>query len=136
VIAVAALVLIGAWAIWQPLRAADADSAALNALVRGDTRTAYSDATAAKGYDPVSADPLLTLSAVYTAAGDPARARAELLSAVSLQPDNPDMWQALGDYDRGHRRPRAALAELKRALALDPGSPAVQADVVAATTAQ
>jgi hypothetical protein len=135
VIAVAAAALISAWAIWQPLRSANADSAALAAVGRGDTRAAYAAARAAHTYDPVSVDPLYRLALVYTVAGDPVSARAELLSATTLQPANPDAWAQLGSYDLSHHRPRAGHDELEQALRLDPGSPALQAEVASAPPA-
>jgi hypothetical protein len=135
VVAIAAVALIGAWAIWQPLRSANADAAALTAAINGNTRAAYADARAAATYDPLSIDPLLQLSAIYTAVGNPVRARAELLSAANLQPANPATWEALGEYDHSHGRPRAALAELRHALALNPSSLALPAEIAAAAAA-
>jgi tetratricopeptide (TPR) repeat protein len=115
-------VLVSAWTIWQPLRSANADQAALAALDRGDIRGAVADANIAAARNPLSAEPLWDLSAIYDAAGDRLRARAELERAVRLQPSNPATWQQLGEYDLQIRRPREAVAVLRAALYLDPHS--------------
>ena len=76
--AVAGLVaaaILCAWAIWQPLRSADADSAAITAISRGDTRSALSDARTAAARDPLAVEPLWELSAIYSALGDRQAAR-------------------------------------------------------------
>jgi O-antigen ligase len=120
VVGLLAFGFLAAWAIWQPLRSADADAAAVNAWSRLDTAAALSDARAANKEDPLSVDPLLTLSSFYTALSDPAAARSELTSAVELQPQNPQTWLQLGCFDLGHdRQTRTALFELQNALQLD-----------------
>jgi hypothetical protein len=119
---IVAVVLVSAWTIWQPLRSANADQAALAALDRGDIRGAVADANIAAARNPLSAEPLWDLSAIYDAAGDRLRARAELERAVRLQPSNPATWQQLGEYDLQIRRPREAVAVLRAALYLDPHS--------------
>ncbi|MDQ6608001.1 MAG: O-antigen ligase family protein [Actinomycetota bacterium] len=117
--AVAALGVLGAWAIWQPLRAADADSAGIAAISHGDTAAAIADARTAASSDPLAVEPLFELSALYSAAGRPGEARIELVKAVRLQPENAASWQQLGLYDLDHHRPVSALASLHRAHRLD-----------------
>jgi tetratricopeptide (TPR) repeat protein len=117
-----ALTLLGAWLIWQPLRSADAATAAVAAAARGDKAAAFSDARDAAGADPMSLQPLFVLSELYQSVGDPAAARAELVSAVRLQPDNGDSWLSLGIFDLQSHYPRRALVSLERALALAPAT--------------
>jgi len=120
VVGVLAFWIIAAWAIWEPLRSADADAAAVNAFSHLDTAAAFSDARAAKAEDPLSVDPLLNLSSFYTALSDKAQARSELASAVQLQPRNPQTWFGLGCFDLGQARESgSARVEFREALRLD-----------------
>jgi hypothetical protein len=114
---ITALALAAAWAIWQPLRSADAQNAAITA---SSASTAIADARTAAARDPVSVDPLWELSFIYKAAGNARVARFELERAVRLQPANPATWLQLGEYDLDVHQPRAALAVLEAALYLDP----------------
>jgi tetratricopeptide (TPR) repeat protein len=114
----AALALLGAWVIWQPLRSADADAAATSALTRGDLRAALSDARTAAATDPLSVEPLFELSALYTTI-DPGAAHAELLKAVRLQPQNAQTWLQLGEYYVQTHQPRQAIAALTQAHRFD-----------------
>ncbi|MEA2159332.1 MAG: hypothetical protein QOD66_1712, partial [Solirubrobacteraceae bacterium] len=85
IMGITAVSLLAAWAIWQPLRSANADSAAISALTRGDVKGASIDARAAAASDPVSVEPLWELSAIYSAAGDQHAAHAQLVMAIGLQ---------------------------------------------------
>jgi hypothetical protein len=124
--ALCAVGLLGAWVIWQPLRSADALSAASNAT---SLRTALGDARSAAALDPLSTEPLFVLSALYGAGHDQAAALTELQRAVALQPNYAGTWFELGDYQLHHGRPQAALAALTRALALDRSSAATIEDI-------
>lgn len=117
--AAAALAVLGAWAIWQPLRSVNADAAGLAAIARGNTAAAIADARTAASTDPLALEPLFELSALYSASGSPALARAELVKAVDLQPENAQSWQQLGLYDLDHHQPVRALASLRRAHLLN-----------------
>jgi hypothetical protein len=118
--AAAAAVLLCSWAILGPLRSADADDAALSALVAGNTASALSDARTAANSDPLSYEPLWTIAAVYAKLGDRRAAAAEYRKAVSLQPSNADTWLRLGDYELTvMHQPRQALADLQHAHRLD-----------------
>ena len=119
-----AVSLLMAWLIWQPLRSSQAVASAETAAFDGHVSTAFSDAHTAAGYDPLSLEPLLLLSELYQRVGDEAGARAELVKAVRLQPDNFAGWLALGSFDLAGHNPRLALPSLQRAAALDPTSPA------------
>jgi hypothetical protein len=137
VTALVALALAGVWLTVQPLRAADADAAAVTAGINGNTRTAFADARAGAGENPKSTAPLYELSALYSQIGEPARARAELLDAVSLQPSNPDTWAQLGEFDLETRHlPRVALPELIRAHTLDPADASIAQALAAARSAR
>ena len=124
-IVIAAVTLLCLWAVWQPLRAEDADNAAITAFAAGDTKAALDDAHTATARDPLTVDPLFQLAAMYTAIGDPQAARDELLSAVSRQPQNPQTWLQLGEFYLQEHEPAAALGPLGRAKSLDLGSPEV-----------
>jgi hypothetical protein len=122
IVLIGALVVGAAWTTVQPLRATDADSAAIGALLRGDSSSALTDARRAVAANPLALDPLFDLSVIYSARGQATSARAELLKAVSLQPENSISWQTLGNYDLQQHRPKLALAELNHALSLYPWS--------------
>ena len=133
--AVAAVSLLLAWLIWQPLRSADAVSSAYAAAGADKLGSAFDDARAAAGDDPLALQPKFLLSALYAGAGDLGEARAELASAVNLQPDNPASWLALGDFDLAHHEPRRAVDSLRRAQALDPTDAATALALSQATAA-
>lgn len=130
-LAIAAVVLVvglaGAWAVWQPQRAASANDRAFAALTDGRLSQAQADAEQAARIDPFSIDPLLTLAAVQSVAHQPAAARATLQRAVRLQPANPETWLRLGQLELAQGRARRALTILNAAIFLDPHGPAAQA---------
>ena len=118
----AAVALIGAWVMWQPLRSAQALADAEN-----HPQTAFASALTAANRDPLSIEPPYLLYEFYRQSGDNAAARAELVKATQIQPENPQSWLRLGELDATTGRPQAAVTELRLALALDrPSSPAVQ----------
>ncbi len=119
VAAIGAIAIAAAWVIWQPLRSSNADASAVTALLRGDTKSALADAQTAVSTDPVSADALFELSEIHTAAGDFGAARADLVRATSRQPENPETWERLGEFDLRYHRPRLALGGLVNAMRLD-----------------
>jgi hypothetical protein len=118
-VAVLGATLIAAWFVWQPLHSSDQVSSAIDAMTRGDARAALADARGAADSDPVSVDPLWELSAIYSAVGDRAASRAELVKATGIQPSNAQTWQQLGSYDLQAHHPQLAMRELQRALRLD-----------------
>jgi tetratricopeptide (TPR) repeat protein len=119
VVAIAAIAIATVWVIWQPLRSSNADAAAVAALIRGDARSALANARTAVSTDPVSADALWELSEIDIAVGDLAGARTELTHATSRQPQNPETWERLGEFDLRHHQPRLAVSELSNAARLD-----------------
>ncbi|MBV8429661.1 MAG: O-antigen ligase family protein, partial [Solirubrobacterales bacterium] len=95
VIGTAVVTLVAVWVIVQPLRSADAYSAAYSAAFSDNARVALTDAQSAASEDPVSVDPLFLLSLLYSDQGNSATARRELVQAESRQPANPETWQEL-----------------------------------------
>jgi Flp pilus assembly protein TadD len=119
-LALAAGAILGAWAIWQPLRSANDDSAAIAALSRGDSASAIADGQAAAAANPLSVDPLFELSAIYGATGNQPAALHELQRAARLQPSNPATWETLGELYLRRGQARSAMFELTKARPLDP----------------
>ncbi len=118
-IGIVAATLVAAWFVWQPLHSANEFDAAITAMQRGDSAAALADAHSAAASDPVSVDPLWELSVIYRARGDPTAARQELVKATTVQPSNPQTWQALGTFDLDHHQANLALLELQTAQQLD-----------------
>jgi hypothetical protein len=134
VVGIVAATLLVAWLVWLPLRSYDANNAAFQAYAHGDLTAALDDARTAAAADPVSVNPLLTEATLYGALGQLGTARGELLQAVDLQPENPNSWLALGEFDLDTlRQPQTALPELRKALTLDIGSTEAMADIAAAS---
>jgi Flp pilus assembly protein TadD len=117
--AVVVAALLAAWAQWQPQRSVQASEQAL-ALVARNPAKALASAQTAVSRDPLSAEALLTLSAIQQHVGQNAAARGTLQRAVRLQPSNPQTWVALGEYDLAANNPRAALQDLSAAIYLNP----------------
>lgn len=130
-VALAALVLVvgvaGAWTIWQPQRSVEANDAALTALLAGQRQDALADAQDAVDINPLSIDPLVTLSAVQRANQQPDAARATLQRVVRLQPANPESWLRLGQFELEAGHAQRALRLLGAAIYLDPRGPEAQA---------
>ena len=111
------------WAVFQPMRADTMTQDALDKLDRGDGAAALAQAKQAHDVDPLSLDPLYAISTIQTAAGRNAEAGAALEEAVRLQPDNPDPWLRLAEFEFNTlQRPAAALKAIRPALYLDPRS--------------
>ncbi len=126
---VAVVGLLAVWVMWQPLRASQAENAAVTALSRGDGAGALSAARSAVARNPLAVDPLYVLSDVRTAVGDAAGARSALEAATRLQPDNPDPWSELGRYELAHGASAAAAFALAQARELDPTNAATALDL-------
>ena len=130
--ALAALVLIAGWLMWQPLRASEA----ANAVRDGLSTQPFADARTARAADPLALQPLFVLAALELAAKHPAAARAQLVTATEVQPENANSWLQLGSFDlvdAGHAR--RALPELRRAYELDPTVPVTGEALARAETA-
>jgi hypothetical protein len=133
VASVTVLALALAWAIWQPLRAIDADNAAAAAPTAA---AAFADARAAVAEDPVSVNALAVLGSLYLAAGNAPAARREFVLETRRQPHNFAAWRDLGTFDLQHNRVTLATKELLMAHLLNLGNPATIALLQAAQAAQ
>ncbi|MEA2142627.1 MAG: hypothetical protein QOI64_1057 [Solirubrobacteraceae bacterium] len=117
------LVLLAAWAIWQPMRADSLTQDALDSLDRGNADAARTQAQRAHDIDPLALDPLFTLATIESAAGRNPAARRVLGEAVRLAPSNPDPWLRLAEFELNTlRRPALAMTAIRPALYLDPRS--------------
>jgi cytochrome c-type biogenesis protein CcmH/NrfG len=125
----AAVALIGAWLMWQPLRSAQAIADAVN-----HPATAFASARAAASRDPLSVEPLYLLSDLYQANNDGRGARAELVKATQVQSENPRPWVLLGLLDFRGGRPADAIAAMKRVLALEHPSDTITLNALAVTS--
>ena len=125
---IAAATVLVCWLIYQPLSSYDADQAAISAMP-GHPALALADARTAINRNPLAVQPKFDLAAIDQALGDEQAAKAELQSAVRVQPDNPDTWQRLGSFYLHANRPRAALIVLQRASVLYQGSPAISSAI-------
>ncbi len=133
-VGIVAATLLVAWVVWLPLRSNDANNAAFEAYAHGNVTAALGDARTAAAADPVSVDPLLTEATLYGALGQLGTARRELLHAVELQPENPNSWLALGEFDLYTlHEAQTALPELRKALSLDISSAQATADIATAS---
>ena len=134
VTALAAVTLLGAWAVWQPLRSADALSASLDAVTAGHAGQAFTDARTRRDIDPVTIEPLQILSELY-GRPRPRAARRELVQATRRQPDNPEPWSWLGQFDLARHHNRLAYRSLERELQLDRGNSTLASTVISLRTA-
>lgn len=124
-LAIATIALLAGWVVWQPLRSTDADAAAVNAFAQGNVTTALADVRSSTARDPLAIQPLLDLSAIDSALGRRAAARGALLKVTRMQPENPQSWEALGDYELQRRQWSRAFGALVTAHTLDLGSASI-----------
>ncbi len=117
------IVLATTWAVLQPMRADTMTQDALDKLDRGDGAAALTQANQAHDVDPLALDPLYAIATIQIVAGRNSEAGAALEKAVRLQPDNPDPWVRLAEFEFNTlQRPAAALKAVRPALFLDPRS--------------
>ncbi len=115
--------VIGAWAAWQPLRSDELAQQSLITLERGDVDAARTQAQQARDVNPLALDPLFKLAQIERQAGNrQLQAKAALEQAVRLQPDNPESWIALAQYELETGDAKAAETTSRRAVYLDPRS--------------
>src|SRR5207248_1860635 len=122
VVVLSAATVFTVWAMAAPMRSADADANAVSALVRGNAGGALTDGRSAMASNPLAVEPLFLLSKVYSAQGNQAQARTELVKATTVQPSNPAVWMELGSYDLAQHQPVPAVGELQHAQLLHPHS--------------
>lgn len=120
--------LLFAYTQWQPLRSAEGQEAALEALPTSAGQ-ALAQARSAVSADPLSASALYTLATVQEARGEAAAAESTLRRAVTAEPANPQAWENLGEHDLARGNYRAALQELRAAVYLNPMAVAPEAQI-------
>lgn len=119
----ALLVLAACWL--PPYLAQRAGNAALADASDGRVRPALAEARRAARLDPLSVDPLLTEATLLQQLGQNRAALAVLQEAARLQPQNYEVWFALGELQAGALgKPDDARASFTRALALNPADAA------------
>ncbi len=122
-IAVALVALVGAWAVWQPLRSSDASDDAITALDARDLPKAREHAQTARDRNPLSVEPLFDRAAIELAAGDREAAERALIEAVRLQPANWVPWMRLTDHRLFEQNDaQGALEAVRVAIYLNPRS--------------
>jgi O-antigen ligase len=124
VVASAALLLLAA--CWlPPYLAQRAESAALAEAGDGRVEAALAHARRAARIDPLAVSPLLTEASLLQQLGQNRAALAKLEEAARLQPQNYEVWFALGELQAGALgRVKDAEASFTRALALNPSDTA------------
>jgi hypothetical protein len=115
ILLVAATIFIG-WMQWRPLRSAQQLTRSESA---SSTADAFPLARSATSTDPLSIAPYLWLCSLDMDINDRSAARAELVRARNLQPQNPSTWLSLGLFDFHHRQIALAQPEFQRTLDLD-----------------
>jgi hypothetical protein len=93
------------------------DSLAATAM---NPRQAASDARDAASLNPLSVQPIWALAEAYSSVGDRTDARTQFERATSLQPENPETWVALGQYELCFGDVFVAYRALNHAYTLDP----------------
>ena len=120
---VALLLLAVSWL--PPFFAERAENAALAAASDCNVAGALGHARRAASLDPLAVSPLLTQATLLQQLGRNREALAQLQDAAKLQPQNYEVWYALGVLLHGAMgRDKAARAALTRALALNPADAA------------
>jgi hypothetical protein len=114
--AVAVVAVAGAWMQWQPQRSVNQINAALDA---DSNAQAFADARAAASSDPLSYEPHFLLAQLYRSVNDDAAARAELVRATQIQPQNPITWLQLGNLQSQTGDWRQAITSMNRVGSLD-----------------
>jgi hypothetical protein len=95
----------------------------------GDAYAAASPAAAASAardasnLNPLAVDPVWALAAAYSDAGDPTDTVRQYERATRLQPENPQTWLYLGEYELGRCAVFPAYHALNNAYTLDPFGP-------------
>jgi len=128
--------LTAGWAALQPVRAAQAEDAALDAAEHGRYEAAAEHARRASRYNPLAPDPLWQLAFIEDAQGHTAAAQDALEEAATEHPANAEAWRRLGRYRLSVLDdPRGAVEAFSAALYLDPHTPDSSSNLLAATRA-
>lgn len=104
-----------------------AEAAAVDAAGEGRLFIALEQSRRAARWDPLAVDPLIVQALVLQRLGRNREARAVLVEATRLQPDNYEAWYQLGLLELdAFGRPARAEAALRRSLGLNPGNAAAR----------
>jgi Flp pilus assembly protein TadD len=116
--------LAGGWYTWQPLRSAEATSAAELSAAAGHVVRARKQIATARARDPYALQPLYDLASFADAAHHPRQAVGWFRAATRLAPDDPDTWDRLGVYELyGYGGQALALQAFTHELHLAPRLP-------------
>ncbi len=116
--------LAAVYSLTAPWLAANRTNDAYAALVDLRPAAAASDARDAADLNPFSVQPISVLASAYSSVGDARDAVAQLERATRLQPENPDTWVQLGEYELERCDVFPAYRALNHAYTLDPFGPA------------
>jgi tetratricopeptide (TPR) repeat protein len=119
VVACAALV-IAAGIFLGRATLADRYATDAEAALPGDPRAALEDSGRSLALNGDAVSTYYTRAAAYARLGDYGRARAALLGAIRVEPDNFVSWALLGDLAVRHGEPAPAKRYYGRAFALNP----------------
>ena len=82
-----------------PRLADRAERSSTRELASGNTESARDEALWARFFNPLSAEPFLALARVAERQGRVLRAEREYISAIELQPENPETWYTAGIFE-------------------------------------
>jgi O-antigen ligase len=118
--AVAAGLLAAVYSLTAPWLAVNKTSDAYSAASPSAIASAARDAA---NLDPFAVDPVWALAFAYERAGDANGAQAQYERATRLQPENPDTWLRLGQFELELCDVFPAYAALNHTYTLDPFGP-------------
>jgi len=117
--------MLGAvYSLAAPWLAADRTSDAYAALADQRPAAAASAARDAVDFNPFTVEPIWVLATAYASVGDQVEAVQQFERAARLQPENPDVWVQLGEYELARCAVFPAYRALNQAYTLDPFGPA------------
>ena len=117
---VAAGLLAAVYSLTAPWLAANRTS---DAYAASSPAAAASDARDAAGLNPFAVEPIWALAIAYEGVRDNADAVKQYERATRLQPENPDTWVQLGEYELLECDVFPAYRALNHAYTLDPFGP-------------
>jgi hypothetical protein len=112
-VAAAVCALAAVYSLASPWLSSHRVNAAYDSIVSGNAVAARDEAKAAHSFNPLALEPLWLLGALT-------HERHYYEQARDLEPQNPETWYQLGEYElRVAKRPRAAYFDLNHAYTLD-----------------
>ena len=118
---VAVALLAAVYSLTAPWLAANRTSDAYSASSPSAAASAARDAS---NLNPFAVEPIWALAAAYSFVGDRSNALAQYRRATRLQPENPETWVQLGEYELARCDVFPAYRALNHAYTLDPFGPA------------